>query len=291
MSKGRRDKYQHDVESSYVEIVRKQDELLKQLEKIMKEQEKIMHEQQEMVSTLKELTFTIPLLSLLQICRDNEKNLKTVEVLSDIINGYFNEAPRAIEKDIESYINRLNEVDEVLNKNLAGVFAMILDFIGMIRKIKGVDTEEKKTAGISKIETIPRNLEKALEKIIESKRRIIENHFDEIEKSVNSIKHEKETLKSTLSEYSVENTIGEAAIIGIPVVMVSLNSKNSYVVIGEELAKYEDRILKAVKTVKEHMFKVNYDLLDETLQLLKYRKGFLYRIFLDHVVKTHGEFP
>ncbi|MEM5822695.1 MAG: hypothetical protein QXH34_06450 [Ignisphaera sp.] len=280
MSKGQR-----DIEHLYAEIIRKQDELL---EKVLKEQEKILSEQEKMLSTLKKLNFNISLLTLLQVCRDNERDLKTAEELSDIINGYFNEAPRAIEKDLESYINRLNEVDNELNKNLAGVFAVILDFISKIRNIKGVDTEDKgkKIAGISKIETIPTNLETALKEIIKSKRGIIERFSTEIKESVDSIKHEKETLKKTLSEYSVVNTIGGAAIIGVPVVMISLDSKDSYVVLGEELFKYENGISKAVKTMKKHMFKVNYDLLDETLQLLKYRKGFLYRIFLDHVVKA-----
>ncbi|MEM4959427.1 MAG: hypothetical protein QXX12_06090, partial [Nanopusillaceae archaeon] len=241
----------------------------------------------------KELNSNISMLTLLQICRDNERDLKTAEEVSDIINGYFNEVPRSIEKEVESYINRLNEVDNELNKNLAGVFAVILDFISMIRKIKGVDTKgakEKGSVGISRIETFVSNLGTVLKKIIESKKRIIERLSTEIENSVQSINYEKETLLNKLSEYSVENTIGGAAFIGVPVVRISLDSKNSYVVLGEELTKYENRILRVVETMKNNMFKVNYDLLNETLQLLKYRKGFLYRIFLDHIVK-HGESP
>ncbi|MEM1821582.1 MAG: hypothetical protein QXK60_02390, partial [Zestosphaera sp.] len=49
----------------------------------------ILSEQEKMISALRELSSNVSLLTLLQVCRDNERDLKIAKELSDVINRYL----------------------------------------------------------------------------------------------------------------------------------------------------------------------------------------------------------
>lgn len=248
-------------------------------EEIRKLYKEILSEQEKMISTLRELSSNVSLLALLQVCRDNERDLKIAEELSDVISRYLDTTKKTFQEEVDSFVRELREVDDELNKNLAGVFAVILEFVNKIRKIKGIDTG----LGIARIESLVGEMIKSLKDAIKSKKEVIENLYNEIENTVQEVVREKETLSSVLSRYSVKNVFGRAVIIGVPIIKTSLESAESYVVLGGELARYESRIL---DSAKDREFGVNHEMLTRALQIVRLRKGFLYKMFLDSVVKV-----
>ncbi|MEM0348223.1 MAG: hypothetical protein QW036_03405 [Zestosphaera sp.] len=239
----------------------------------------ILSEQEKMISALRELSSNVSLLTLLQVCRDNERDLKIAKELSDVINRYLDTTKKTFQEEVDSFMRELEEIDDELNKNLAGVFEVILEFVNKIRKIKGIDTR----LGIARIESLVDEMINSLRDAIKLKKEAIENLYNEIENTVQEIVREKETLSSVLSRYSAKNVFGRAVIIGVPIIKTSLESAESYIVLGGELAKHEDRIL---DNVRDHKFGVNHEMLARVLQTVRLRKGFLYKIFLDSVVKV-----
>ncbi|MEM4452645.1 MAG: hypothetical protein QW182_05525 [Thermosphaera sp.] len=275
-----------DIESLLRENLRKQEKLF---EEVVREQMEILHAQKEIISSLKELNSNISMLMLLQMCRDNERDFAMAKEYSNIIKRYLDDTNRTLQEVVKSFAKELKEIDDELDKNLTGVFAVILDFVEMVRKIKGVDSKSKEKTheitGITKIEVLRDYLYDLLKKLVESRSNRVENYFNEIKKTVQDIRNEVDTLIKMLFDYSVENIIGRTAIVGVPVIKISLESKESYAVLGGELSKYESKILDNVKAMKTY-FKLNYDILAEALRVIKYRGGFLFRVFLNHVVKA-----
>ncbi|MEM1661228.1 MAG: hypothetical protein QXR17_08855 [Candidatus Bathyarchaeia archaeon] len=275
-----------DIESLLRENLRKQEKLF---EEVVREQKEILHAQKEIISSLKELNSNISMLMLLQMCRDNERDFAMAKEYSNIIKRYLDDTNRTLQEVVKSFAKELKEIDDELDKNLTGVFAVILDFVEMVRKIKGVDSKSKEKTheitGITKIEVLRDYLYDLLKKLVESRSNRVENYFNEIKKTVQDIRNEVDTLIKMLFDYSVENIIGRTAIVGVPVIKISLESKESYAVLGGELSKYESKILDNVKAMKTY-FKLNYDILAEALRVIKYRGGFLFRVFLNHVVKA-----
>ncbi|MEM1867096.1 MAG: hypothetical protein QXN43_05135, partial [Zestosphaera sp.] len=178
----------------------------------------ILSEQEKMISALRELSSNVSLLTLLQVCRDNERDLKIAKELSDVINRYLDTTKKTFQEEVDSFMRELEEIDDELNKNLAGVFEVILEFVNKIRKIKGIDTR----LGIARIESLVDEMINSLRDAIKLKKEAIENLYNEIENTVQEIVREKETLSSVLSRYSAKNVFGRAVIIGVPIIKTSL---------------------------------------------------------------------
>ncbi|MEM1786713.1 MAG: hypothetical protein QXQ98_04315, partial [Zestosphaera sp.] len=81
----------------------------------------ILSEQEKMISALRELSSNVSLLTLLQVCRDNERDLKIAKELSDVINRYLDTTKKTFQEEVDSFMRELEEIDDELNKNLAGV--------------------------------------------------------------------------------------------------------------------------------------------------------------------------
>lgn len=241
--------------------------------------EEALSKQEKMISTLKELNSNVSLLALLQVCRDNERDLKVVRELSDMIYRYLDVVKKTFQEEVDSFVRELEKIDDELGRNLSEVFAVVLEFVSGVRKIKGVDAG----LGIAGIRPLADEMIRSLKDVIKLKKGVIENLHNKIENAVQEVVREKETLTSVLSRYSVKNVFGGAVVVGVPIVKVSLGSKESYVVLGEGLDKYGSKIL---DHVKDREFGVNHEMLVKVLQVVRLRKGFLYRVFLDSVVKV-----
>lgn len=247
-------------------------------EEVMNLYKKLVRQQEQITSALRELTSKITTTTLLQICRDQKRDLKVIEDLSEIIDKYLDSTKKTFQMEAQSIVRELEEIDRELNKNLAGVFAVILEFLNKIRKIKGIDT----SLGIARIETLVDEMLKSLKDSIKTRREVIENISREIENEVQEILREKEAQVENLSDYSIRNVFGRTIIVGVPIIKVTLGSSESYAVLGNGLVQYERRILDSVRS---YSFGVNNEILARALQAIRSRKGFLYNIFLDYVVK------
>lgn len=220
------------------------------------------------VNTLNATAKAIPLV---QLCRDQERDLYTLSNLNQLLKTNLQGLHSAMSKARDDAINELEKIDKQLEENLTGLLLPVIEFKKETKVIEYT---------LQKLHDLLAEMIKLIYDFYRAKRDSIIKLYEEIKHHVLSIMNETDQIRETLRAYSIKSPSDKPSIIGVPIIKVVVENAEKYAYLGKGLERYETRILKATAKTKAG---VDYEILHSSIERIKRKKGLLYRLFLKKV--------
>lgn len=254
--------------------------------------ETLVHKLEQVTTSLRELVQRIAqlrsymvLLVQAQLCREGGRDSRTIEEVARATDDYIASTTAIFGRRLSAYVKEMRDVDKELNTKLAQIFD---PFDKLTREVKSiVDNSEASEAldvrGVERSFLLIRELENAVYKSLESKKKRFAEMYEEFARTLNDVENSLVDLKAVLSKYSIKMNAKHAMVISIPVLKVAIGRVEEYSILAGDLSKYAEKLKNYA--VLNPKFGVNAELYTRALEAVKQRKGLLYRLFLRLVVR------
>lgn len=254
--------------------------------------ETAVHELVQVTSTLKELMqriaqlhSSIVLLVQAQLCREGERDSRTVEEAAKAADDYIASTTAIFERRLSTYIREMRNVDNELNTKLAQLYEPFDNLTREVKSILGESgvSELKGTYGVERSFLLSSELENTMKKVLENKKKRFAETYEEFGKTLSDVENSLVDLKAVLSKYSIKGATKHPVVIGIPVLKIAIGKIEEHSVLAGDLSKYAERLKNYA--MLNPRFGVNAELYTKALEAIKQRRGVLYRLFLKLVVR------
>lgn len=223
-----------------------------------------------------ELTVTVKTMPLVQLCRDQERDIHVLNLIMELMQMSLTEHLNSLSRVKSHAIEELKRVDAQLEENLRDLLLPVLEFKKEVRSLNDLTQLFNKTLN---------DMVASIYELYKAREGEVLNLLNQIKNQVNAIMNETDQIKESLKDYSMESLSSKPVIIGIPVVRVAVEGSKKQVYLGKGFEKYELKILEAVSGTEVG---IQQEILDFSIEKIRQRKGTLYRLFLKKV-KTMGE--
>lgn len=230
---------------------------------------------------------------IIQYCRE----FWSMSDLSGIVKEYSENFVRRIKEELNSRKEEMDAIDKETRKSLSDLLRVAFQIKREVKKITGELTDKTETIK----EEMPREpsgvqgsglrrLYNLIDSAFELSRRILNRRKEailslqgEILSITRSVRNENEQIMATLKEHSITNKHQTLLVIGIPVIKVSIGGEERIAYMGRGLERYEKPIN---AWGSSQATRVDRWLLDQSLNTLKERRGFVYKLFVTLKVRT-----
>lgn len=273
---------------------------------------------EELVEREKALTRTINQLSkaiaelqesalidkVVQYCRE----AWSMSDLSIIVNRYEGTFRKRIQEEVDSRKEEMSRIDEEAKRSLVDLLKVAYEIRERVKKITGdlrggvkrygesqvnvveasqsehvFGSSEIRGTGIERLFNVVHHAFDLWRMVIGRRKAEILELKNQIINTSRAIREENDRIVSKLNEYSVPNIYQRPITIGVPVVSAMIDGRSSQIYLGRGFEQYRDLIS---KWAWEQGGEVDEQLLEQTLNALKNRKGPLYKLFLSLKVRS-----
>lgn len=239
----------------------------------------------ELVQKVEQLHASMVLLAKAQLCRESERDSKTVEDMAKAAGDYITSTIAIFERRLSTYIGEMRNTDKELNSKLNQLYEPLNNLTREVKSILGVSegAEQKEVVGVKRSFLLGNMLEDTVKKGLETKRERFAEIYSEFENTMRDVENSLVDLKATLGRFSIKGVLNRPVVIGIPVLKVAVGKVEEHSVLAGDFSKYAERIRNYA--VLNPKFGINADLYTSALEAVKQGKGLLYRLFLKLVVR------
>lgn len=189
----------------------------------------------------------------------------------DIITNQVDAFLKTLESQANSYVKALHSIDEQLNKNLAGVFAIIMDLHTKVNALR---------RGVERVEVLRDSSVKAMRSIIEKRREKLIKLIDDILTSLDDLENSVNEVKNKIKNYAIRAEVKGPGlfVVNIPIIMIRVNGRQYKRIIAPGVTARDIEV-----TEKEP--RMSHQLYNDVLKLSIREGGLLRRLFLKHSIR------